>query len=58
MRVLGLGGTHLDSSSRHLSDKDGFDGFKAVGSVAEGRLPACPGPLRGQISVNEIETDI
>ena len=40
--MLGVGGTHLDSSSRHLSDEDGFGGFSAVGTVADGRLSVNP----------------
>ena len=38
--MLGVRGTHLDSSSRHLFDEDGFGGFSAVGTVADDRPPA------------------
>ena len=47
-----------ERTSRHLSDKDGFDGFTAAGTVADGRPPTNPSHREEPVSRIETETDI
>ena len=56
MRLLGVGETHLEASSRHLSDEDGFGGFSAVKNVADGRLQARPSHRDAGFGLDETET--
>jgi hypothetical protein len=56
MRVLGVGETHLEASSCHLSDDDGFTGFSAVKNVADGRLQARPSHRDAGFGLDETET--
>jgi hypothetical protein len=54
--VLGVGETHLEASSCHLSDDDGFTGFSAVKNVADGRLQARPSHRDAGFGLDETET--
>ena len=54
--MLGVGETHLEASSRHLSDDDGFTGFSAVKNVADGRLQARPSHRDAGFGLDETET--